>query len=181
MFCEKCGNQIEEGNSFCSVCGSPVSHSASESNEANSQTNQQASSYKAYSQDPYRVLKRPVLERGLAAIIGYLSWLGFLIAMIGGDRKESYERFHFNQSLGMMIAFTAGLILCHIGVNLNYPYAMYYGGYHMTGEAVAGLILILIGLFLLIFTFVCWLIALIRACRGSVKPVAVFGYIHLLR
>ena len=33
-----------------------------------------------YGRDPYQVLERPVMDRGLTAIVGYLGWLGFLIA-----------------------------------------------------------------------------------------------------
>ncbi len=128
----------------------------------------------------YQVLERPILNRGQTAIIGYLGWIGFLIAMIGGDRKEEYAKSHLNQSLLMNITATCALILYSIGaavvsagvVMSAYSYAMYGRG---TGAVGFGVFLLVLGLAALIFTIVMWFFGLIRACRGNNKPVLLFG------
>ena len=144
---------------FC--CGTVVS--AAEPEDVNSQ-----------------VLERPILNRGQTAIIGYLGWIGFLIAMIGGDRKEEYAKSHLNQSLLMNIVATCAIILYSIGaavvsagvVMSAYSYAMYGRG---AGAVGFGVFLLVLGLAALIFTIVMWFFGLIRACRGNNKPVLLFG------
>ncbi len=133
-------------------------------------------------QDAVQVLERPVLNRGLAAIIGYMSWIGFMIGMIGGDRKEPYARFHLNQALVLHIFLTASWILYSIGgavAGVGAVLSVAY--YRVSGGMVVGTILLVIACIVLIFTIVCWFIALISACRGVVKPVPLLGKLRILK
>ena len=134
----------------------------------------------------YQVLERPILNRGQTAIVGYLGWIGFLIAMIGGDRKDDYAKSHLNQALLMNIVFTCGAILYGISLGVvsagavmsAYSYAVYGRG---SGAFGFGVFLLILALAALIFTTVMWFFGLIRACRGNNKPVKIFGNFHPMK
>lgn len=185
MFCSNCGNQIEDGNAFCSRCGKPLNAGVkmNAANQKDSSINsRQINTGAQYYKDQYTAIDRPVINRGLTAIIGYLGWLGFLIGMVGGDRKEGYARYHLGQALIMNIMFSISAVLYFIGsimLNSGHYYNIYT--YRISGIYVAGVILTLLGLAVIIYTFVCWLIDLIRACKGSVKPLPIFGRIRILK
>ena len=194
IFCKNCGASMQEQETFCTQCGTPRSEPA-----VHGETPQNAgmpggagmpqgawsnpSAPTGYMIYPDQGVERPVLKNSYTAIIGYLGWIGFIIGMVAGDRKDAYARPHLNQSLVMNIACVIGAILYGIGgaiisvaAAFGY-YSYYYGG----GNVAGGVILVLIGLTILIFTFVCWIIGLVRACKGRTKPVFLFGKIRLLK
>lgn len=192
-FCPKCGTQMSDGTAFCPQCGFSMGTAGS----AGAQTETQAPVYgqppmgdygqqPVYGRDPYQVLERPVIDRGLTAIVGYLGWLGFLIAMIAGDRKEKYARFHLNRALMMDLIFTGGGILMFLGSAISvqgaydYVYNYYRGGGAPVG-VVIGTILNIVAVVAVIYTFVCWIIALVRACKGNTRPVPLIDKFVLLK
>ena len=136
-----------------------------------------------YRIDQYTVINRPVIERGLTAIIGYLGWLGFLIAMVGGDRKEKYARYHLSQALLIHLTITIGAIIYMIGTGLITGFAVnaYYGYYGVGVGFVVGMVLLIVGVAVVIYTFVCWIIGIVRVCKGSVKPLPIFGNFRILK
>ncbi len=188
MFCSNCGKQVEDGYAFCSSCGKPLkplnagdkmNYESQDHNNVNSrQTNIGAQYYK----DQYTVIERPVINRGLTAIIGYLGWLGFMIGMVGGDRKEGYARHHLGQALLINITLSISTVLYLIGLAMidDGPYYNYYS-YSISIIYVIGIIFVLVAVAALIFTFVCWLLGLIRACRGSIKPLPIFSRFRILK
>ena len=168
-YCRNCGAQMQDQEMFCSRCGTQQT---------------QRPFPDGYMTYPDQGVARPVLKNSYTAIIGYLSWLGFLIAMVGGDRRDRYARLHLNQALGIHIAYTIGVFLQAIGAGiLGIGAALDSFSYYFydSGRLVAGSIFVLIAAVILIFAFVCWLIGIIRACKGRTKPVALFGAIRLLK
>jgi uncharacterized membrane protein len=194
MFCPKCGAELNDNATFCTQCGAPVGHSNQEANtnynsqlNANYNQNFNQNMYSNgntqqgyYGAQNYQVLERPVIERGLTAIIGYISWVGFLIAMVGGDRKDSYAKSHLNQALWINLITTAAFILNMIAASLSDAGLYYYFG-GISPATVAGVILALIALAAAIFALVCWILGIISACRGNNKPLPLIGNIKLLK
>lgn len=85
------------------------------------------------------------------SITGYLTWIGFAIAMVKGDMKDPYFRFHINQSLIIHLMGMAGFAL---------PFGL---------RPV-----------LSIFSLVLWIIAFAGALRGEMKKAPLVGGVELL-
>ena len=50
-------------------------------------------------------------KSNLAAVIAYITWIGFFIALLVGDRNDDFTRMHLNQALVLNIAgIAAGVI-----------------------------------------------------------------------
>lgn len=98
MFCENCGARIDVGQKFCASCGTPAkiidtvdtgeSQDYQQSDENRQQNYQQ--SYNQYSSGRS-------LSAKTTSIIAYVTFIGFFIAIIAGDREGA--KFHINQSL----------------------------------------------------------------------------------
>lgn len=97
-------------------------------------------------------------------IVAYLTLIGWLIAWFRGDRTAS--RFHLNQALSVMLA--------DLGLNVVFALATFsdVGGMTVFLRGVCGLLSFCV--------VVLWLVALVRACKGSEKPVPILGEVQLL-
>ena len=50
-------------------------------------------------------------KSNLAAVIAYITWIGFFIALVIGDKNDDFTRMHLNQALVLNIAgIAAGVI-----------------------------------------------------------------------
>lgn len=96
-------------------------------------------------------------EDKTAAILAYLTVLGFIIAVVlHGQKKTSLGSYHLRQALGIYLAgIAAGLL------NVVIIWIPLIG-------------LMAIGAIWLLFV-VCWVMGLIAAAQGERKPVPVFG------
>ena len=92
-----------------------------------------------------------------AAIVSYITWVGFLIAICIGDRSDRYVVHHLNQALVLNIASIIGGFLKVIP---------------LIGNTAAGLV----SLAVLVF----WVIGIYRAAIGSTEPLPFIGDIHLM-
>ena len=54
------------------------------------------------------------MDKKITGIVGYLTWIGWLIAFLAGDREGA--KFHLNQSLVLLIANLINSILSAIHV-----------------------------------------------------------------
>lgn len=92
-----------------------------------------------------------------AGIVGYITWIGFIVAIVIGDRRDPFTRFHTNQALVLNIAaIISGIIMLIpiIGIVLG----------------IIGYILVIIG----------WFIGIISAASGTMKSAPLFGKINLI-
>ena len=92
-----------------------------------------------------------------AAIAAYITWIGFIIAMVIGDRSDRYVAHHMNQALVINILSIVGGVL-----------------------AVLPLVGGVIGWLVSVGTFVFWIMGIYRAFTGSVEPLPFIGDIHLI-
>ena len=110
------------------------------------------------------------MDRKMTGIVGYLTWIGLLIAFVAGDREGA--KFHLNQALVILLASTIlGVVTGIVSV--------------LTAIPILGwIIALLVGLISLvggIFLFICWLMGLVYAIQEQEKEVPVLGKIRLLK
>lgn len=162
MFCSQCGQPLIDGAAFCTNCGTkvlyqddglkeemepeqiPVEEKAPEPEE----TSAEYEAYQYYAPETSRA----------AAIVGYITWIGFIVAMVIGDRNDPHTRFHTNQALVLNLA----AIIC--GIIMLIPVIG-------TIIGVIGYILVVIG----------WFIGIISAASGTMKRAPLFGKINFIR
>lgn len=94
------------------------------------------------------------MDKKTTDIVAYLTWIGFIIALVSGDKENS--KFHLNQALVLNLFALIG---------------------SLTWIPIIGIIA---GLWSL-FVFVCWIIALIGAVNGEEKEVPLLGKIKILK
>ena len=92
-----------------------------------------------------------------AAIVSYITWIGFLIALCIGDRSDRYVSHHLNQALVLNLLSIVGGVLEVIPV---------------IGSIAAGIV----SLGVLVF----WVMGIYRAATGSTEPLPLVGDIHLI-
>lgn len=92
------------------------------------------------------------MDKKTTGIVAYLSWIGWLIAYLLGDREHA--KFHLNQGLVLNLAFS----LCALIAKLT-----------------------CLGSLLSIFVFVLWMIGFVAAIQDEEKPVPFLGEIFLLK
>lgn len=94
------------------------------------------------------------MDKKTTDIVAYLTWIGFIIALVSGDKENS--KFHLNQALVLNLFALIG---------------------SLTWIPIIGIIA---GLWSL-FVFVCWIIALIGAVNGEEKEAPLLGKIKILK
>lgn len=101
-------------------------------------------------------------------IVAYLTWIGLVIALLAGDRRNS--RFHLNQAL----------VLTLIGVVLTIVYRVAYFLIDIASfgllTGIIGALNALVSLVLLVLT----IMGLLNAIQGIEKPLPLIGGIHLI-
>lgn len=96
------------------------------------------------------------MDKKTTGIVGYLTWIGFIIAICAGDKEGA--KFHLNQALLVLIGFTLGSIVMLIPI---------------IGWILGGL--------WNLFCLVCWILGLIAAINEEEKEIPLFGQIKLLK
>ena len=93
----------------------------------------------------------------LIATVGYITWIGFIVALCISDKSDRFVAHHLNQSLVIKLAEIAA------GVVTFVP---------LLGSAAAGIV----GLACTVF----WFIGIIRAIQGSAQPLPIIEEIHII-
>jgi uncharacterized membrane protein len=96
-------------------------------------------------------------EDKTTAIVSYLTLIGFIVAVIiHGTKKTRLGSFHLRQSLGLILASLA------IGVCATILGFIPFVGWLLAVAAWAGLVVL-------------WIMGLIAAINGEMKPVPILG------
>lgn len=96
------------------------------------------------------------MDTKTTSIVAYLSWIGWLIALLAGDKEGA--KFHINQSLVILLFMLAGGIVSAIP---------------RIGWIIGGL--------WSVFMAVCWIMGLIAAIHQEEKEVPLIGAIHIMK
>lgn len=94
------------------------------------------------------------MDKKTTDIVAYLTWIGFIIALVAGDREAS--KFHINQALVLNL-FSLTSLLSGIPV-----------------------IRIFAGIWSIV-VFVLWIIGFVAAINGEEKEVPLLGKIKILK
>lgn len=99
MFCENCGAQVDVGQKFCAVCGTPVKITDTVEPDGSQGCQQQfgQNQQQNYQQTYQQNVQGASLSARTTSIISYITFIGLLIAIIAGDREGA--KFHINQAL----------------------------------------------------------------------------------
>lgn len=93
----------------------------------------------------------------IAAIAAYISWIGFLIALLIGDRSDRFVSHHMNQALVLNIVSIIG------GATAIVPVI---GSLVSSVVSLGVLVLLILGIY--------------RAATDSTEPLPIIGDIHLI-
>jgi len=93
------------------------------------------------------------MDRKITGIVGYFTWIGWLIAFLAGDKEGA--KFHLNQALVLMIANLINSILSTLRVPL---------------------IPTILGLVLTVF----WILGLVYAIKEEEKELPIIGAFKIL-
>lgn len=157
--CPKCGTEVEKR--FCPDCGTDVLEESAETAEAPVEvmTLQHYAGEEQYNNQKSVDEKIDDMQGSMSAkttgIVAYITWIGFIIALVLGDRKKAM--FHINQALVINLA----------SIIVNFVAIIPFIGWL---ASFAGSI----------FCFVCWCMGLYYACKGQEKEVPLIGQIKLL-
>ncbi|MBR1471493.1 MAG: hypothetical protein IJ600_07630 [Lachnospiraceae bacterium] len=110
------------------------------------------------------------MDKKTTGIVSYLTWGGWLIAYLAGDKEGA--KFHLNQSLVLMIAGIVWSVAAGVvgGVAGVIPVL----------GSVVGILLGIVGVVVSIALFVFWILGLVAAIKEEEKPLPVLGGIRLL-
>jgi uncharacterized membrane protein len=104
-------------------------------------------------QNPTNPPAQPAGEDKTAAIVAYLTLVGFIVAIVlHGQKKTALGTFHLRQMLGIIITSLAMYILIFIPI-------------------LGWLAMIALGL----LNFIVWIMGLIAAVNGEMKPGPILG------
>lgn len=146
MFCKYCGNEVSGHVKFCPNCGADIRESANTTNNTSSTNDREY-----YNNSERQSNTNNTFEgNDSLAIIAYITWIGFFIALImNRDNENSFVSFHLNQALVLHIAALLASI----------P---------------------LIGWLWGIAVFVFWIMAIISAIQKKTDPLPIIGNIHII-
>ncbi len=96
-------------------------------------------------------------SKGLA-IASYITWIGWIIALLARDKNDTLVRHHLNQTLVLNLISTVCTILSKTNVGIL--------------QIIAGIVAIV--------TFVFWVWGLILAIQGSEKPLPLIGELKFI-
>lgn len=95
------------------------------------------------------------MSKKATGIVAYITWIGWIIAFLAGDREGA--KFHLNQALVLWIAELVCMVLTRV------PIVMY--------------LVWIVNIFL----FVCWIIGLVAAIKEEEKELPLIGSIKILK
>ena len=93
----------------------------------------------------------------LAAVISYITWIGWVVALVIRDPSDRFAAHHINQALVINILEVVA------GVFAIFP-------------LIGGLARNIVELIVLVF----WILGIYRAATGSTQPLPLIGDIHLI-
>ena len=95
-----------------------------------------------------------LMDKKTTGILAYITWIGFFIALIFGDREGA--KFHINQALVLNLFSLIS---------------------SLSWVPIVGIVAKAFG----IFCFICWLVAFVGAVKGEENEAPLLGKIKILR
>lgn len=143
MKCRFCGAEIPNDSAFCEECGRSLT-------DSDQQTNMVVSDF-GYSDNTEVIVVDPEKDKTMA-IVGYITWIGFIIAFMSDSKNSTFTKFHLNQSLIIKIVIT-----------------------------ICALFIPLIGEIIILVFVVFWVMGIVSATRGEMKALPLIGNLKLIK
>ena len=103
------------------------------------------------------------MDKKVTGIVGYITWIGLIIALVAGDREGA--KFHLNQSLVLWVVELVLIIISRVA------------GFIPVVGVIVSLIVSICMLVLAVF----WILGLIHAIKEEEKPLPLIGGIQILK
>jgi uncharacterized membrane protein len=101
-----------------------------------------------------------VVEDRTVAILSYVTLIGFIIAIVmHSGKKTALGAYHLRQVLGLFVTGIVAVLPCAIIAMIP----------------LIGLIMVIVWPLLMLTFFVFWVLGLITAAKGEMKPMPVLG------
>ena len=153
MICYNCGNEVTTEGTNCPFCGSPLSAAAGNQQAYNQQTYNQQGGY--WSQN---MNSSASMDAKTASIVCYITWIGFLIAVICGDKNDIFLKHHLNNAL---VIFIASIILSACAI---VPFLGWIAAF--AGD---------------IFLLVCAIMGIVGALNGELKELPIISQFKIIK
>lgn len=178
-YCVKCGAKVWDGAKFCPECGAEIPETKTGNGEwqQNAYGGQDEWNYsyqggqshgaRQYYQYQGEVFPAEEIQKNKGMAV--LSYIGFLvlIPLFAGDRSSEYLRQHLNQGFSLWVV---SLVINMLAEGSFFGYRLFY--HHAWG--IAGNVLSLAVLTLAV-------VGIVRACRGTRKPLPIVGGIRIFK
>jgi uncharacterized membrane protein len=157
-FCPNCGTKLKEGAKFCPECGKTTGGVPASTGPAKSGQTQQGAD------EP---------NKGMA-IVAYLL---FFIPLLTGDHKKSeFVKYHTNQ--GTVLFLSSVLYGVAYGIIMAILAAIMLSNFRLIG--LFGVITMILGLSWLV-VFVFFILGIVHAVKGEMKPLPLIGKITIIK
>lgn len=173
-FCKNCGNNLPEGATFCSQCGTATTDTQAQAQTAQTQDTTKANGLFDMPDSTAEFDATDIQSNKVMAVLSYISLLVLIPIFAAKDSK--FARFHATQGFNVALIEVAVWILqAIIGALLG---GLAYGAF--------GLAVTLSGLFSLVFSLIniaCGILAIIgivNAAQGKAKKLPVIGQFDIL-
>ena len=97
-------------------------------------------------------------KRKTFAILSYITWIGWIIAMVKWDRQDTLVRRHLNQALALNVIETLFGAIARMG-----------GVFNTIGNIVDVVVLVL------------FIMGIVRACKESEEPLPIVGSVEWVK
>ena len=174
-FCKNCGNNLPEGSTFCSQCGTATTDTQAQAQTAQTQDTTKTNGGLFDMPDSTAEFdQNDIQSNKVMAVLSYISLLVLIPVFAAKDSK--FARFHATQGFNVaLIEVASWLLQAIIGAILG---GLAYGA--------LGLAVTLIGFFSLVFSLIniaCGILAIIgivNAVQGKAKKLPIIGQFDIL-
>ena len=175
-FCKNCGNNLPDGATFCSQCGTAVADTQAQAQTSQTQNATKNGGFFDMPDSTAEFDPADIQENKVMAILSYI-WLLVLVPIFGA-KNSKYARFHATQGLNVAILSVA-IGIVNVIVNIII-------GALASSWATVGIALTLSGIFGLVFTLcnlavlALEIIGIVNACQNKAKKLPVIGKFDIL-
>lgn len=126
-FCKNCGNNIPDGATFCSHCGTPVYDTTSQAQTQQHQYGTQHNNFLNSDDVTAEFDPMDIKENKVMAVLAYIGLL--VLVPIFAAKDSKYARFHATQGLNITVLSVAQAIIYYILatiISIIFPWKYYF-------------------------------------------------------
>ena len=175
-FCKNCGNNIPDGATFCSHCGTPVYDTTSQAQTQQHQYGTQHNNFLNSDDVTAEFDPMDIKENKVMAVLAYIGLL--VLVPIFAAKDSKYARFHATQGLNITVLSVAQAIIYYILATII---SIVFRGSIIFG--VGGVLLTILGFINTILSIAFIVLAIygiVNAVQGKCKKLPIIGKFDIL-